>query len=177
MANWIAVGICAGLAAAVLQAAILYPSPITMALFYLSALPMFIAALGWGISAAALAGLSGSFAIASLAGAQPAFAFLIGVAVPPAILSWLALRSRPASDVPAVEGEPQSHGLQWYPEGRLVLWAAALAAGLTSLVIVLVAPSLDSFRAILEDLITQMFAAMGDEIEMTPTSSHRWSTS
>jgi hypothetical protein len=168
MANWIAVGICAGLAAAVLQAAILYPSPITMALFYLSALPMFIAALGWGINAAALAGLSGSFAIASLAGALPAFAFLIGVAVPPGILSWLALRSRPASDVPAVEGEPQSHGLQWYPEGRLVLWAAALAAGLTSLVILLVAPSLDALRAILEDLVTHMFAALGDEIEMTP---------
>ena len=166
MANWIAVGICAGLGAAVLQAAVLYPSPFTMVLFYLSALPIFIAALGWGVSAAALAGLSGGFAILAVAGAKPAFAFVIGVAVPPAILSWLALRSRPADDAPPMEGEPQLNGLQWYPEGRLVLWAAALAAGLTSLVIVLVAPSIDSFREMLTDLLTQMLAVMRDEAQL-----------
>jgi hypothetical protein len=164
MVNWIAVGILAGLAAAVLQAAVLYPSPLTMVAFYLSALPIFVVALGWGLSATAVAGLSGGLAIAAVAGAKPALAFLIGVALPPAILSWLALRSRPADTAPPVEGEPQLHGRQWYPEGRLVLWAAAFAAGLTSLGILLIAPSVESFRTALEELITQMLAAMGEQV-------------
>jgi hypothetical protein len=103
----------------------------------------------------------------AVAGAQPAFAFLIGVAVPPAILSpgSPCAAGRPATR-PRLKANPSLHGLQWYPEGRLVLWAAALAAGLTSLVILLIAPSVESLRAILEDLVTQMFAALGDEIEM-----------
>lgn len=165
MANWIAVGICAGLAAAVLQAAVLYPSPLTMVAFYLSALPLFVAALGWGLGAAAVAGLSGSIAIAVVAGAKPAIAFLIGVALPPAILSWLALRSRSADEGPPLEGEPQLNGLQWYPEGRLVLWAAALAAGLTSLALLLMAPSPESLRTVLEELMTQVLTRMGEPIE------------
>ena len=57
MVNWIAAGICAGLAAAVLQAAVLYPSPVTMVAFYLSALP------------AATARLKSFFTKASTAGA------------------------------------------------------------------------------------------------------------
>jgi hypothetical protein len=165
MINWIAVGLCAGLAAAVLQAAILYPSPITMVAFYLSALPIFIVALGWGLGAAAVAGLSGGFAIVAVAGVKPALAFLVGVVLPPAVLSWLALRSRPADDAPPAEGEPQLKGRQWYPEGRLVLWAAALAAGLTSLGILLIGPSEETFRSVLEDLINQMLAAMGEQVE------------
>jgi hypothetical protein len=168
MANWIAVGICAGLAAAVLQAAVLYPSPVTMVAFYLSALPIFVAALGWGLSASALAGLTGCLAILTVAGAKPALAFLIGVAVPPAILSWLALRSRPADEAPPSEGEPQLNGRQWYPEGRLVLWAALLTAGLTSFAILFVAPSAESFREMLEDLVAQMLAAMGEQSEIGP---------
>jgi hypothetical protein len=165
MVNWIAAGICAGLAAAVLQAAVLYPSPLTMVAFYLSALPIFVVALGWGLSSTALAGLTGSVAIAAVAGVKPALAFLIGVALPPAILSWLALRSRPADEAPPIEGEPQMDGRQWYPEGRLVLWAAGLAAGLTALGILLIAPSAEGFRTTLEGLVTQMLAAMGEEME------------
>jgi hypothetical protein len=163
MVNWIAVGLCAGLAAAVLQAAVVYPSPITMVAFYLSAMPIFVVALGWGLSATAVAGLSGGVAIAAVAGLTPALAFLLGVAVPPAILASLALRSRPAGEAPPLEGEPQADGRQWYPEGRLVLWAAAIAAGLTSIGILLIAPSADALRATLQDLITQMLAAMGEQ--------------
>ena len=165
MVNWIAAGLCAGLAAAVLQAVILYPSPITVVAFYLSALPIFIVALGWGLNATAVAGLSGSFAITAVAGPAPGFAFLIGIALPPAVLSWLALRSRPADEAPPVEGEPQVNGRQWYPEGRLVLWAAMIAAALTSLGMLLIGASADSFRASLEDQVGQMLTAMGEEVE------------
>ena len=165
MTNWIAVGLCAGLAAAVLQATVLYPSPVTMVAFYLSALPIFVVALGWGLSATAVAGLSGCLAIAAVAGAKPAAAFLIAVAVPPAILSWLALHSRPADEGPPLEGEPQVDGVQWYPEGRLVLWAAVIAGALTSLAILLIAPSAESFRTTLEGLVSQMLTAMGEQVE------------
>jgi hypothetical protein len=165
MVNWIAAGLCAGLAAAVLQAVILFPSPITVVAFYLSALPIFIVALGWGLNATAVAGLSGSFAITAVAGPAPGFAFLIGVALPPGVLSWLALRSRPADEAPPLEGEPQVNGRQWYPEGRLVLWAAVIAAALTSLGMLLIGASADSFRASLEDQVGQVLTAMGEEVE------------
>ena len=164
MVNWISAGLCAGLAAAVLQAAVLYPSPLTMMAFYLSALPIFVVALGWGLGATAIAAISGGLAIAVVTGAKPALAFLIGVTLPPAILSTIALRSRPAEDVPPLEGEPQLNGRQWYPEGRLLLWAAAIAAGLTSLGLLLVAPSAEGLKATLEELMTQMLAAMGEEV-------------
>jgi len=164
MVNWISAGLCAGLAAAVLQAAVLYPSPLTMMAFYLSALPIFVVALGWGLGATAIAAISGGLAIAVVTGAKPALAFLIGVTLPPAILSTIALRSRPAEDAPPLEGEPQLNGRQWYPEGRLLLWAAAIAAGLTSLGLLLVAPSAEGLKATLEELMTQMLAAMGEEV-------------
>lgn len=164
MVNWISAGLCAGLAAAVLQAAVLYPSPLTMMAFYLSALPIFVVALGWGLGATAIAAVSGGIAIMTLAGAKPALAFLIGVALPPAILSSIALRSRPAEEAPPLEGEPQLNGRQWYPEGRLLLWAAAIAAGLTSLGLLLVAPSAEGLKATLEELMTRMLAAMGEEV-------------
>jgi hypothetical protein len=81
------------------------------------------------------------------------------------VLSWLALRSRPADEAPPLEGEPQVNGRQWYPEGRLVLWAAVIAAALTSLGMLLIGASADSFRASLEDQVGQVLTAMGEEVE------------
>lgn len=177
MANWIAAGLIGGLAAVVLQAAVLYPSPLTAFLFYLSALPIFVAGLGWGAAAAVVAGLSGTLALGPLAGPTPAVAFLLGVAVPPTVLTWLALRSRPAGPAPGGEGEAQAQGLQWYPEGRLVLWAAAMAAALTGLGILVVAPDAEGFRSTVEGLLREMLSNMAaDQSEISRGEIERMAT-
>jgi hypothetical protein len=162
--NWIGIGIVAGLAAVTLQAAILYPSPLTALLFYLSALPVFVAGLGWGVNAAALAGLSGGLAMAMAGSVQASLIFLISTALPPSILSWLALRSRPA-DGPASEGEAEAQGVQWYPEGRLVLWAAAMAGGATALMLVMIGPDPETFRATLQAAVKDLLVAVAPQDE------------
>lgn len=164
MANWIGVAIVAGLAAVTLQAAILYPSPLTALLFYLSAMPVFVAGLGWGVSAAALAGLSGSLAMAAMGGMKASLIFLISTALPPSILSWLALRSRPANG-PAREGEAQVRSVQWYPEGRLVLWAAGMAGGATSLMLLMLGPDPETFRATMEAAVKDLLVAIAPQNE------------
>lgn len=47
-------------------------------------------------------------------------AFLIGVGLPAWWLGYLALLARPSPDAPG--------GLEWYPAGRLVMWAAIISA-------------------------------------------------
>ena len=72
------------------------------------------------------------------------FAFLAGAGVPAWWLGYLAMLARP---VPANGGIGQPAPLEWYPPGRLVLWAAVLAA----LVVIVAIPNFgtdaESFRA------------------------------
>lgn len=157
MTNPILVGIVAGLAACVLQAAILQPSPLTALLFYLSPLPIFMAGLGWGVPAAAIAAATGSALLLSLAGMATSVTFLASAGATPTALVWLALKNRPASGV-SEEGEAESQGLQWYPEGRIVLWVAVIAACLTSAAILLMARDIETFRAQATALFNQMMA-------------------
>jgi hypothetical protein len=159
MMNWITIGVGAGLVAGALHAAILAPTPTAALLFYASPLPLFLAGLGWGTWAAALAAIVGSLFTALVSGLAPAVMFLGTVAAAPAILSWFALKSRPSSGT-ASEGEIEAAGLQWYPEGRLVLWTAAGAALVTAAAILLVSHDIEAFRANAAALIKRMLAAM-----------------
>ncbi|HEX5446592.1 MAG TPA: hypothetical protein VFW87_22430, partial [Pirellulales bacterium] len=52
------------------------------------------------------------------------FVFLAGIALPAWWLGYLAMLARPA----AVGGTGADGPLEWYPPGRLVIWAAVLAA-------------------------------------------------
>jgi Predicted membrane protein (DUF2232) len=109
------VGLGAGAAAALLVAS---GSLLSVFLFYLAPLPILIAALGWshwsGLTAAVIASVCLGLAFGGLF----FMTFLVGIAVPAWWLGYLALLARPTAG-----GE-----VEWYPPGRLVLWAAALAA-------------------------------------------------
>ena len=90
-------------------------------LFYLAPLPIMIVALGWshwaGFTAAvaAAAMLGGAFGILLLG------TFLASVGAPAWWLGYLALLGRPVANGGATH-------MEWYPPGRLVLWAAVIAA-------------------------------------------------
>ena len=128
MIQIVLIGVGAGAAAALLFASVASGSIVATVLFYLAPLPILIAALGWGHLAALVAVLSAGIGLAAILGVYFVTAFLIGVGVPAWWLGYLALLARPTGVPAAVE---------WYPIGRLVLWAALIG----TLVVVVVIPT------------------------------------
>jgi hypothetical protein len=120
MMQYILVAVGAGAAAALLFASVATGSLLAVLLFYLSSLPILIAAMGWGH----LAGLLGALLAATGLGLALGFyfflAFLFGVGLPAWWLGYLALLGR------TVATNGSAGGMEWYPIGRLVLWAAII---------------------------------------------------
>lgn len=117
MIQIVLIGLGAGAAAALLFASVVSGSLAAVFLFYLAPLPIMIAALGWSHIAGLIAAASATAAVAVLSGvffvAVPVIAFGAWW------LGYLALLARPV-----VNGG--GGALEWYPVGRLVLWAAVL---------------------------------------------------
>src|SRR5215831_11550727 len=115
------VGIGAGAAAALLFGSVTSGIGLSVILFYLAPLPIMIVAVGWshwaGLTAAVVAAamLGGAFGILFFA------TFLASVGAPAWWLGYLALLGRP------VANGGTAH-MEWYPPGRLVLWAAIVGA-------------------------------------------------
>ncbi len=147
---WIAIAVVAGLSAAVLHASGLTLSPLSFLLIYLAPLPLFLAGLGYGWLTAAAAAVVGSAATIPVLGARAGLFFLFSAGAAPVVLSRLALISRPIAHNSG-EGEVEGSGVEWYPEGRLVLWTAALAGTFLTLVIVVAGPGLEAFRTQLKE--------------------------
>jgi hypothetical protein len=138
MMQIVLIGLGAGAAAALLFASVASGSIIATVLFYLAPLPILIAALGWSHWAALVAVLSAATGLAALLGIYFVTAFLIGVGVPAWWLGYLALLARP-TDVPAA--------VEWYPIGRLVLWAALIGTTMVVVVIPTFGTDKESFQA------------------------------
>ena len=117
MIQLVLVGLGAGAAAALLFASVASGSIAAVILFYLAPLPIAIAALGWGHLSGLIAAAVATTVVALLSGiffiAVPVIAFGAWW------LGYLALLARPASN-------GGGGALEWYPVGRLVLWAAVL---------------------------------------------------
>ncbi len=113
----ILVGLGAGAAAALLFASVVSGSIAAIFLFYLAPLPILIAALGWSHVAGLIAAASATAVVVALSGiffiAVPVIAFGAWW------LGYLALLARPATN-------GGGGALEWYPAGRLVLWAAVI---------------------------------------------------
>ncbi len=156
------VGLGAGAAAALLFASATSGSWLSIILFYLAPLPIMIAGLGWSHWAAAVAALSGAIAVGVVFGSTLFFAFLAGAGIPAWWLSYLALLARPVTAGPGTMPAPANDSLEWYPPGRLVVWAAILAA----LVVVVAVPNFgtdaETFRAALTKALTRLFQANSD---------------
>ena len=117
MIQLVLIGLGAGAAAALLFASVASGSIAAVILFYLAPLPIAIAALGWGHLSGLIAAAVATTVVAVLSGifflAVPVIAFSTWW------LGYLALLARPA-------GNGGGGALEWYPVGRLVLWAALL---------------------------------------------------
>ncbi|PYE88522.1 DUF2232 domain-containing protein [Phyllobacterium leguminum] len=117
------VGILAGLAAALLSAGAIVQSGVAMFLYFLTPLPIFIAALGWGTMAGIIAAVAATAAIAIVA---PMAALLVALTsiIPAATGAYFAGLARPASEM----GGPKD-AIVWYPLPDIVLRLALMVGG------------------------------------------------
>jgi len=145
------IGIGAGAAAALLFVSVTSGSWMSILLFYLAPLPIMIAGIGWSHWAALIAALTGALAVGTVFGTMLCLAFLGGAGIPAWWLGYLAMLARPGSS----NGDGAA-ALEWYPPGRLVVWAAVLA----TLIVVVAIPNFgtdaESFRAGLHNALTRM---------------------
>lgn len=136
------IAIACGLASALMYVSLAGQSFIAFVLFMLAPLPLFIAGLGWGAYAAALAAATGGAIISAVLGGWTAINFTLMTAAAPIILSHLALLSRSPQ---AGADEPA----EWYPQGRLAAMATLLAASGASATLAISGAHTPEFKAAL----------------------------
>lgn len=149
MATPFLIGAGAGLVSAALFGSAATATALAAILFYLAPLPICLAGFGWGATAAAIAALAGTVVVASVLGLATGAIFAGAVAMPMALLCYLALLSRPAV---GPQGET-SGALKWYPIGHLVGWAAVIAGMLAAIMVLMLGYDTNSYRDSIKDLL------------------------
>jgi predicted membrane protein DUF2232 len=157
MVQILLVAIGAGAAAALLFASIATGSLIATLLFYLASLPILIAAMGWSH----LAGLLGALLAAAGLGLGLDFrfflAFLFGVGLPAWWLAYLALLGR------TVAANGSAGGIEWYPIGRLVLWAAIIGTLVIVVAVLSFGTDKEAFQTEIRNAFERALRAQGDQ--------------
>jgi len=148
MLQIVLIGFGAGAAAALLFASVASGSALALSLFYLAPLPILIVGLGWSHWAALIAAASAAVLLA-IEGGLVSLVFLIGIALPGWGLSYLALLARPVPE-----------GQEWYPVGRLVLWAALISALIVGAALLGMGADAESLRATLHQMIETLLAGV-----------------
>ena len=144
MGNRLFIGLTAGFVAAVLYVTVATGTLFALVLYFLTPLPLFIAGLGWGALTVAVGGGAGTVLTTVVVGFDKGMQFLVTVAAPVVILTYIALLSRTGE----WDGRPT---VDWYPLGRLLIWIAALSAALIGFAVIFVGPDAASFEAELRD--------------------------
>jgi hypothetical protein len=155
------VGIGAGAAAALLFASVTSGTWMSIPLFYLAPLPIMIAGLGWSHWSALVAAAAASAALGFAFGGTFFIAFFAGAGLPAWWLGYLALLARPG-EAGQIGTPAGSAALEWYPPGRLIIWAAVLAALIVLVAIPNFGLDAESFRAGLSQSLTRMLRSETD---------------
>lgn len=149
------IGLVAGLITAVVFiSATTGPLLSRVVLLLLTPLPLFLVGFGWGWMATLAAGVVGTLAMALVT--TPAFGavFAISQAIPSAVLVYLVTLNRPAA-APGPDVDPNT-GIEWYPVGRIVIWAAAISGLMALAAMLMIGPDLDTLRAAIRKLIDEV---------------------
>jgi hypothetical protein len=158
------VGILAGLAAALLSAGAIVQSGAAMFLYFLTPLPIFIAALGWGTAAGIIAAVA---ATAAIAFAAPMGALLVALTsiIPATMGAYLAGLARPASEM----GGPQDATL-WYPLPDIIFRLALMVAAGLIIIGIMIGFGQDLAREFADAIMTGLSQA---NPEFTPSPEMR----
>ncbi|MFD1197741.1 DUF2232 domain-containing protein [Brucella gallinifaecis] len=111
----IGVGILAGLASALMSSGVLVQSGMAVVLYFLTPLPIFVAAFGWGSSAGLVAASCATIAVGIVASPMAALLMALTSYAPAATGSYLSGLARPASEL----GGPKDV-MVWYPLSDIV---------------------------------------------------------
>jgi len=145
----IAIAVLAGLGSVLLFASATTGTAIAVVLFYAAPLPLFLAGLAFGTPALLIAAAASLLGAGLALGQAAALVFAISVAVPTALLARLPLLARPVGPGPGPE-------VEWYPAGRIVLWAAALGALVVAVTVPVLTWGGGEYRAELAALLSTM---------------------
>jgi Predicted membrane protein (DUF2232) len=168
MMQIVIIGLPAGAASALLFASVASGSGIALLLFHLAPLPILIAALGWSHWAGLVAALTAAASLGLALGLYFVGAFLVGIALPAWWLAYLALLARPVGSNGALI-------LEWYPIGRLVIWATLIGTALVIVSFLLnFGTDKDAFQAGLRKLATE---AIQFQTARDPAAAARLDTS
>src|SRR5262249_26908149 len=148
------VGIAAGIAAGLVFASIASGSALSIPLFYLAPLPILIAAMGWSHLAGLIAAGVAALGLGVAFGSVLFIVFLVGVGLPAWWLGYPAWLARPGSN--GASGQ-----LEWYPTGRLVIWAALLGSLVVMAVMVRFGFDADSIQSGLQRALETFFQVRG----------------
>ena len=124
----ILIAIAAGCASALMYASIMSGVLMSVLLVYFSSLPLMVAALGWGSTSALLGGMSAGIVLALGVSFTYGLSYVLTVAAPAFWLGHISLLAKPVAGPAPANG--QDAGLEWYPIGRILLWAAVLGAAI-----------------------------------------------
>lgn len=152
----ILIGIGAGLVSAVLFASTMTGSVLAVALFYVTALPGFLAGLAWGTNAAIVSAVTGTALTGLLLAPLAGVGYFLTLGLPIAILCHLVLLARPAAG-PSEETPPHKGTMEWYPPGRIVAWTAVMAGCVAALSIVIFGTDIESYRTNLQEILDRTF--------------------
>jgi hypothetical protein len=148
-----------------LVAAVVFASATTGPLFarfllmFITPLPIALAGLGWGWRAAVIAGAVGSGLILVFASPAVAAAFALTQAAPMVLLTYLALLSRPLAESGGTVSADDAEAREWYPAGRLIVWAAVLAGLMAIAMLMILGGDLEALRKSLADFIKATLAS------------------
>ena len=152
------IGFAAGVVSAVVFiSATTGPVPMRVLLFLLTPLPLFLSGFAWGWATALVAGVAGTLAAAILLTPAIAAIFAISQAIPAAILIYLVTLNRPAPG-PGPDVDPAT-GLEWYPVGRIVVWAAGISGVMALAAMLMIGPDLETLRQEIKKLIEAVLKA------------------
>ena len=174
---WLMIAISAGALSAVFMASLATPSILSFILFFLVPAPLFMAGLSFGWLAAGIGAFTALVLLAGMLGAKAGLMHFVMVGLPVVWLSYLALQHRPAAGAqPAMaEGEPvDAAGNEWYPEGRLLLWMAGLAAAGVALVLLSLGTTQADIQAALRRLAEEAMRATGLGAQATAAEKRRF---
>jgi len=145
-------GLIAGIASSVLYVSGTVGTSLSLFLYFLAPLPLFITGLGWGAASAAAGALAGVIVCTIIAGLPGGLIYLISIGAIPVVLSYYALMSRELDDDKNQSLPKHSRARDWYPLGHLIVWIAGFAAVLTAVFILFIMPSTSELKNSLEIL-------------------------
>lgn len=152
MAQYLGIGIGAGLVSALLFGVLLKATALAILLYLLAPLPILIVGLGWSHRAALVAALTGSLALALVVQPFLGLGFLTYLALPAWWLAYLALLGRPGGD----------GTMEWYPTGRLLAWTAGTAGLAFVAIAVIAAPNYETFQSQLRGMTRTIVRIQAD---------------